>query len=56
MLKMIWYGLIYRLKGGWGYINKMFYPQPNIVDMQSSLKIIIKKNVRLHGLEMESST
>lgn len=43
MLKMILNGSIYRLKGLWGTINKVFYPQPKILDSESSLNIIIEK-------------
>lgn len=41
MLKTLWIGVVYRLKGLWGTINKVFYFQPNILDTKASLEKII---------------
>jgi glycosyltransferase family protein len=41
MLKTLWTGTIYRLKGLWGTVNRLFYPKPHILSSQESLQKIL---------------
>lgn len=41
MLKTIYNGVMYRIKGLWGIINRIFYKQPKVLNTEASLKRII---------------
>lgn len=41
MIRYFYNGITYRLKGAWGLINRMFYQQPGILNIEDSLKRII---------------
>lgn len=41
MLKKLKDGVVFRLKGMWGEINKLFYPKPQIMSSEDSLRMIL---------------
>lgn len=43
MIKKIIDGVIYRLKGEWGVINRLFYPEPYVMSTKQSLMLILEK-------------